>query len=99
MPFFSSSLLTHPLLSAGLSLAILCMGAGRAVAAPRVVRDVEFARAGDLQLLLDLYLPPASQRAFGLIVWVHGGAWRAGSRASVDLVGLTERGWAVASVD
>ena len=71
---------------------------GRAVAEPRVVRDVTFARVGESELRLDLYLPRAGAAA-GLIVWVHGGAWRAGSRASVDLVGLTERGWALASVD
>jgi acetyl esterase/lipase len=90
---FSSS----PLIAAGLSLALLCAGSARA--APRAVRDVKFARAGDSDLLLDLYLPSGSERPIGLIVWVHGGAWRAGSRASVDLQGLTERGWAIASVD
>jgi acetyl esterase/lipase len=88
---------SSPLIAAGLSLAVLC--AGPVQAAPRVVRDVKFARAGDSDLLLDLYLPSSNHRPLGLIVWVHGGAWRAGSRASVDLVGLTERGWAVASVD
>jgi acetyl esterase/lipase len=50
-------------------------------------------------LLLDLYLPEPAQKPFGLIVWVHGGAWRAGSRDSVDLEPMTARGWAVASVD
>jgi acetyl esterase/lipase len=94
MPSFSS-----PLFAAGLSLAMLCAAAGHAQAAPRVVRDVKFARAGDSDLLLDLYLPQAKARPIGLIVWVHGGAWRAGSRASVDLLGMTERGWAIASVD
>jgi acetyl esterase/lipase len=94
MPSFSS-----PLIAAGLSLAMLCAGARSALAAPHVVRDIKFARAGDSDLLLDLYLPAGSERPLGLIVWVHGGAWRAGSRASVDLLGLTERGWAVASVD
>jgi acetyl esterase/lipase len=98
MSIFTSPL-ASPLLAAALSLGMLCAGAGRADAAPRVVRDVEFARAGDTPLLLDLYLPEAKERASGLIVWVHGGAWRAGSRTSVDVVGLTERGWAVASVD
>lgn len=94
MPSFSS-----PLIAAGLSLAMLCSGARSALAAPRVVRDVKFARAGDSDLLLDLYLPAGDEHPLGVIVWVHGGAWRAGSRASVDLLGLTERGWAVASVD
>jgi acetyl esterase/lipase len=91
--------LSSPLIAAGLSLALIHSCAGDATAAPRVLRDVKFARAGDSDLLLDLYLPEGKQAAIGLVVWVHGGAWRAGSRASVDLQGLTERGWAVASVD
>jgi acetyl esterase/lipase len=75
------------------------LGAGRVGASePRVVRDVTFARVGEAALQLDLYVPRTSNVA-GLIVWVHGGAWRAGSRAAVDVLGLTERGWAIASVD
>jgi acetyl esterase/lipase len=66
-------------------------------AAPRSVRDVKFATVEGVDLALDLYLPEGTPA--GLIVWVHGGAWRAGSRASVDVQGLTARGWAIASVD
>jgi acetyl esterase/lipase len=73
------------------------IGCGQAQAAGSVVRGVKFASIGDTPLLLDLYLPEA--KPVGLIVWVHGGAWRAGSRDSVELVKLTERQWAVASVD
>ncbi|MET0410293.1 MAG: alpha/beta hydrolase, partial [Polyangiaceae bacterium] len=70
---------------------------GEAGAAGKVLRDVKFASAGDTPLLLDLYLP--EQKPIGLIVWVHGGAWRAGSKSQVDLQRLTEKQWAVASVD
>jgi acetyl esterase/lipase len=66
---------------------------------PRISRDVTFARVADSELRLDLHMPGAGQAPVGLMVWVHGGAWRSGSRASVDLVGLTALGWAVASVD
>ncbi len=67
------------------------------VAAGQVLRGVKFAEVGAAALLLDLYLP--GSKPAGVIVWVHGGAWRAGSRESVDLVPLTASGWAVASVD
>ena len=77
-------------------LAISCIGSAQAK--PRVVRDVPFARVDQSELRLDLYLPE-QVTPLGMIVWVHGGAWRAGSRASVDLAGLAERGWALASVD
>jgi acetyl esterase/lipase len=66
--------------------------------AEKIVRDLIFATAGETELKLDLYLPDAGVPA-GLIVWVHGGAWRAGTRAGVDLKGLVARGWAIASVD
>lgn len=63
----------------------------------KVIRDLPFATAGTTELKLDLYLPDTA--AAGLVVWVHGGAWRGGSRTSVDLKGLVALGWAVASVD
>lgn len=65
--------------------------------AEKLVSDIPFARVGDTELKLDLYLPDGPPP--GLIVWVHGGAWRAGSRKGCDLKGMTALGWAVASVD
>ncbi len=65
--------------------------------AENVIRDLTFAQVGDTTLKLDLYRPEGPTA--GVIVWVHGGAWRSGTRASVDLKGLTAYGWAVASVD
>jgi acetyl esterase/lipase len=56
-----------------------------------------FAQVGEHELKLDLYRP--SGDAKGVIVWVHGGAWRAGSRANCTLKKMTTHGWAVASVD
>jgi acetyl esterase/lipase len=76
--------------------------AAPAEAAPRTIPDVEYARVGDQRLMLDLYLPSHSARdpdPAPLIVWVHGGAWRSGSRKDMPLGGLVERGYAVASVD
>jgi acetyl esterase/lipase len=64
----------------------------------RIVRDVEFARVGDVVLKLDLHLPATNARSV-LLVWVHGGAWRAGSKASMPLGKLVEAGYPVASVD
>ena len=66
-------------------------------AGPRVVRDVEYARIDGHRLLLDLYIP--EQQGAALLVWVHGGAWRAGSKSRMPLTVLVEEGWAVASVD
>ena len=65
--------------------------------------DIEFAKVDEISLKLDLYLPGQidglSSTPLPLIVWVHGGAWRAGSRKSMPLEGLVRKGYAVASVD
>ena len=63
-----------------------------------IIRDVEFARVGELGLKLDLHLPRGKARP-PLIVWVHGGAWRSGSKKDMPLGKLIEDGYAVASVD
>ena len=60
--------------------------------------DLEYARVGDHSLRLDLHLP-ANRPKSPLIVWVHGGAWRSGSKSSMPLGDLVQAGYAVASVD
>lgn len=75
---------------------LLLIGAVSTLAVP-ITRDIPFARIEQTELKLDLYRPAG--KSVGLIVWVHGGAWRSGSRKSVDLQGMTAHGWAVASVD
>jgi acetyl esterase/lipase len=63
-----------------------------------IQHDIECARVGDLSLKLDLYIPRRKARA-PLIVWVHGGAWRSGSKKSMPLSKLVEDGYPIASVD
>ncbi len=60
--------------------------------------DLEYARPDGQPLRLDLYLPAVPAGA-PLIVWVHGGAWRSGSKAENPLAPLVARGFALASVD
>jgi acetyl esterase/lipase len=69
-----------------------------ALHAGEVRSDIPFARVGDVDLKLDLHLPDGAPKP-PLIVYVHGGAWRAGSREDVPIAGLLERGFAIASVD
>ncbi len=64
-----------------------------------MLRDLEYARVGDLSLKLDLYLPATSTTRPPLIIYVHGGAWRSGSKKDVPLAPLLARGFAIASVD
>jgi acetyl esterase/lipase len=74
----------------------------RALAADPVQRpavvDLEYARVGEIALKLDLYLPAGEPRS-PLLLWVHGGAWRSGSKSSMPLGELVNDGYAVASAD
>ncbi len=62
------------------------------------IQDIEFGRVRERALKLDLHLPLGKPRA-PLIVWVHGGAWRSGSKKNMPLGKLVAEGYAVASVD
>lgn len=75
------------------------MGApGTGAEAQRVFKDVAYVGGGHEQQRLDIYQPQnAGQHP--LIVWVHGGAWRAGSKQDMPLGGLIAQGFAVASVN
>ncbi len=65
----------------------------------KILRDLEYARAGEKRLLLDLYLPENSQGPLPLIIWVHGGAWSAGDKADCPARRMLQRGYAVASIN
>jgi acetyl esterase/lipase len=74
---------------------------GQGAAHPRLVQDIEYARAGGVSLKLDLYLPEG-RGPHPLIVWIHGGAFRMGDKGSIwwkPMPGQTERDYAVASIN
>jgi acetyl esterase/lipase len=81
-----------------LALWAVVTGFGNAADEVRVSKDVEYGRVGDVSLKLDLYVP-SNVKAPPVVVWVHGGAWRGGSKSNPSVLPLTERGFAVASVD
>lgn len=86
-----------------LLIALLCPVAdyGTLYSAEPTRRNVEFARINGRSLKLDLYLPDTenSPSLSPLVVWVHGGAWRAGSKDNVPVTGWLNHGFAIASVD
>ena len=59
--------------------------------------DIEYARVGETSLKLDLHRPPGESPP--LVVYVHGGGWRAGSKEDVPIADLYDKGFAIASVD
>jgi acetyl esterase/lipase len=62
------------------------------------LKAIPFAEVDGHRLLLDLYRP-TSKGSVPVIVWVHGGAWRRGSRDGVPIKAIVSRGFAIASVD
>ena len=72
----------------------------RAPEGARIMRDLEYARVGEKKLLLDLYLPEKATGPLPVIVWVHGGGWKNGSKDQClpARLGFPQRGYAVASV-
>ena len=72
---------------------------GKADQTVRAPQEIEFAQVDGQSLKLDLYQPPTASPRAPLIVWIHGGAWRGGSRADMPLKALVAAGYAIASVD
>ena len=64
----------------------------------RALADIQYAEVEEHKLLLDLYVPRNVERP-PLVVWVHGGTWRRGSKRSLPLTSLVDHGYAMASGD
>ena len=66
----------------------------------KLQRDVVYATVGERKLVLDLYLPQKKEKPLPLVVWIHGGAWRSGSKdgAGSRLGPLLSKGYAGASI-
>lgn len=90
-------------------LAILCSAAASEAqegmisefpAGTQIQRDVVYVRRdNEKDLKLDLYVPPGDGPR-PLVIWIHGGAWKMGSKATfVHMLFLVEHGYAVASLD
>jgi acetyl esterase/lipase len=61
------------------------------------LKDIPYANVEGVQLALDIHMPAGVSRP-PLLVWVHGGAWSAGTKAQFPKE-LVDRGFAVASLD
>ncbi len=61
-------------------------------------RDVAYVSGGTERQRLDVFFPEKSDKPVPLVVWIHGGAWSAGSKDRCPALPLLEDGYAVASV-
>ncbi|NQW29087.1 MAG: alpha/beta hydrolase [Ignavibacteria bacterium] len=69
--------------------------------AQKDILDVPYKTVESGPLLLDLHLPGNASGPVPLIIWIHGGGWRNGSKATClpFRLGFTQRGYAVASIN
>lgn len=83
-------------------LALLCAAAAQAVAEepqPQHLRNVVYARLGDVDLDADVFLPAGDGPHPGVLL-VHGGAWSRGHKSEMKFVGklLAEQGYTAVSI-
>lgn len=61
------------------------------------LREITYATVDGKELKLDLYIPSGTTKP-KLVVWIHGGGWRGGSKAKPPLRRLVDEGYALASI-
>ena len=65
----------------------------------KLLKDLEYGRADNTAMLLDLYLPENKDKPHPLIIWIHGGAWMAGSKDGPSpALRFLKDGYAIAQV-
>lgn len=66
----------------------------------RMEKDVSYIPDGDEAQKLDIYLPEKSpEKPLPLIVHIHGGGWRAGSKFPCAVANMVPKGYVVASIE
>ena len=66
----------------------------------KLEKDIAYIEGGDEAQKLDIYLPETpSDKPLPLIVHIHGGGWRAGSKFPCPVSAMVVKGYAVASVE
>lgn len=61
-------------------------------------RDLKYATVDGTDLLLDLFVPKGVEQP-PLLVWIHGGGWKKGSKQGNGFRWAIAKGYAVASID
>lgn len=93
--------------SAGAAMQAVLAGQVPLVQTPREMppgvvekKDIEYGRAGDRPLLLNLYLPEGPAKPVPVLLFIHGGGWRKGDRADYKYytVYYAQRGYAAATI-
>jgi acetyl esterase/lipase len=62
-------------------------------------KDLSYVPNGHALQKLDLYVPQSSENPVPLIVWIHGGGWKGGSKDQCPALLWSRKGFAVASIN
>ncbi len=80
--------------------AMLLLGSLHSLAQAQTIHpDLEYAHSGQRPLLLDLYLPATQASPTPVVVWLYGGAWRAGNKSNPQFRAVVDHGYALAAID
>jgi acetyl esterase/lipase len=77
----------------------ICGCATRLPHTVKVERDLEFAQTDGQSLRLDLYSPKKSAGKLPVVVWIHGGSWKSGSKDYCPIGFMAAKNLAVVSMD
>jgi acetyl esterase/lipase len=80
--------------------AVLLLASSLSAAEPKVQRDVAYAEPKSERRTLDVYAP-AEGKEHPVVVWIHGGGWRAGDKRGVQQKpqAFVEKGYVFASIN
>jgi acetyl esterase/lipase len=62
------------------------------------IKDIDYAGDGHERHKLDLYVPENGEKR-PLLIWIHGGGWKAGNKDRVPILWALEHGYALASIN
>ena len=66
----------------------------------RIEKDIIYETVNGRDLPLDLYRPADATEPMPLIIWIHGGGWKGGSKSRINRCeGMLARGYAIASIE
>ena len=81
------------------SIALTAAAKGQAPHA-ETMKNIPYATNSHPRQTLDLYLPEGAwSQPVPLIVWIHGGAWKLGTKDWINVKHLVHEGYAIASID
>ena len=92
----------RPLAGAGVFLCAIFLFTGCITRIPpgvRAVKDIDYAHPDGHPLKLDLYLPEKPAGKLPVIVWIHGGSWKSGSKDFCPIVFMARKNLAIVSID